>query len=367
MLRRRHRTVLIMVVAFLVPALGATTTWAMKRSPTIESMGAANRLVTVKDVRPVLTPSAAATPKATPAATPKATPAATPKATPAATPKATPSATPKATPSATPKATIAAMGTTTANNVTCTYPRGLAKGTTVTRELQAKIWAAVSSNTARMGVSVYDWNTNVWCSYGGARTFDSASIIKATTLATLLWQRQQGGRPLTATEQSWATAAITESDNTAESSLWADVGYGAGVSTFLKAAGMTQTTIESESEGYWGLTQVTAYDQVVLLRVLADPGLLSVASRNYELTLMRSVEDDQRWGVSDGAPSGATVANKNGWLPGGAAVWTINSIGLITGSGHKYAIAVLSDINPSMSVGVERVEEVSDAINDALT
>jgi beta-lactamase class A len=320
-----------MAVALLVVALGATTTWAMKRSPTIESMGAATRLVTVKDVRPGLIPPNAVTP----------------------------------TPKVTPKATIAAMGTKTVNNVTCTYPQGSAKATTVAVELQSKIWAAVSSNTGRMGASVYDWNTNVWCSYGGAHTFDSASIIKATTLATLLWQAQKADRPLTATEQSWATAAITESDDTAQSNMWSDVGYGAGVSTFLSAAGMNQTTIDPA--GDWGLTQVTAHDQVVLLRALADPGLLSAASRNYELTLMRSVEADQRWGVSADAPDGATVANKNGWLPGAAGGWTINSIGLITGSGHKYAIAVLSDTNPSMSVGVERVEEVSDAINDALT
>jgi beta-lactamase class A len=340
-----------MAVALLVAARGATTTWAMKRSPTIESMGEATRLVTVKDARPVLNPPTAAPATPTSATTAIAT--------------ATPKVTPKVTPKPKPKATVATMGTKTARKVTCTYPHGSAKATMVARELQAKIWAAVSSNTARMGASVYDWNTNVWCSYAGARTFDSASIIKATTLATLLWQRQQGGRPLSDAEQSWATAAITESDNTAESSMWADVGYGAGVSTFLKAAGMNQTTIDSA--GYWGLTQVTAHDQVVLLRVLADPGLLSAASRNSELTLMRSVEDDQRWGVSVDAPNGATVADKNGWLPGAAAGWTINSIGLITGSGHKYAIAVLSDTNPSMSVGVQRVEEVSNAINDALT
>lgn len=133
---------------------------------------------------------------------------------------------------------------------------------------------------------------------------------------------------------------------------------------FLTAAGMNQTTISSD--GDWGLTQVTAHDQVVLLRALANPGVLSAASRSYELTLMRSVEDDQTWGISAGAPSGTTVTNKNGWLPGGTAGWWINSIGLITGSNHKYAIAVLSDGSPSISEGVEGIEEVSDAINDAL-
>jgi len=337
MRRGRRRTVLIVAVSLLVVALGATTTWATKRSPTIESMGATTRLVTARNVRPVLTPSTAVTPK----------------------PKATPKVTLK------PKATVATMGTKTAHNVTCTYPQGSAKAATVAQELQGKIWAAVSSNSARMGVSVYDWDTNVWCSYAGTRTFDSASIIKATTLATLLWQRQQGGGSLSAAEQSWATEAITESDNDAQSSMWADVGYGAGVSSFLRAVGMNQTTVDPA--GDWGLTEVTAHDQVVLLRALDDPGLLSDASRNYELTLMRSVEDDQRWGVSAGAPTGATVANKNGWLPQAASGWTINSIGLITGTGHRYAMAVLSDTNPSMSVGVQRVEEVADAINDALT
>jgi beta-lactamase class A len=258
------------------------------------------------------------------------------------------------------------MGTKTVDNVSCTYPQGSVKATAVAHVLQANIWAAVSPRAGQTGVSVYDWGTNLWCSYAGSQTFDSASIIKATTLATLLWQAQNAGRPLSATEQTWATAAITESDNDAESDLWADVGYGAGVMGFLKAAGMDQTT--TDPSGDWGLTRVTAHDQVVLLRALADPGLLNAASRNYELTLMRSVEADQRWGVSAGAPSGTTVAIKNGWLPQDTgAGWWINSIGLVTGTGHKYAIAVLSDGSPSMDDGVDGVESVADAINDALT
>jgi hypothetical protein len=53
-------------------------------------------------------------------------------------------------------------------------------------------------------------------------------------------------------------------------------------------------------------------------------------------------------------------------FPGALQVWWINSIGLITGSNHKYAIAVLSEGSPSISEGVNGIEEASDAINDAL-
>lgn len=263
-----------------------------------------------------------------------------------------------------PLAAATTTATTTVHQVTCTYPKGATKAAAVAKKLQTKIWAAVSSSTSRMGASVFDWNTKVWCSYAGARTFDSASIIKATTVATMLWQAQKAGRALTATEQSWARAAITRSDNAAQSAMWAHVGYGAGVKKFLKAAKMNQTKVSPG--GSWGLTQVTAHDQVVLLRVLADPGLLSGSRRNYELKLMRSVISSQRWGVPDGAPGGTTVANKNGWLPRATKGWRINSIGLITGSGHRYAIAIVSDTNPSMSAGVDRIEKVARAIHSVL-
>jgi hypothetical protein len=146
--------------------------------------------------------------------------------------------------------------------------------------------------------------------------------------------------------------------------LWNHVGGAIGVKKFLLAAHMSHTI--PGSGGYWGLTQVTARDQIVLLRTLAQPGLLSASRRAYLLGLMRSVIADQRWGVPAGAPDDAIVANKNGWLPSATVGWRINSIGYVTGDDLRYAIAVLSVSNPSMETGISRIQAVAKAIHRTL-
>ena len=251
---------------------------------------------------------------------------------------------------------------TSVQGVSCTGPATPA-AVLAARRLQQGIAAAVRSSPARIAAAVQDWTTGVRCSYRGTAQFDSASIIKATTLAALLWQAQRAGRGLTAAEQEWAEEAITESDNDAQTALWNDVGGARGVQRFLAAAGMTTTT--AAGAGLWGLTQVSAQDQVTLLRALARGGVLTAASRRYQLGLMRDVTPSQRWGVPDGAPAGTTVAVKNGWLPD-ATGWHINSIGYVTGTGHEYAMAVLSDGSDSMQDGVEAVQAVARAIHSAL-
>jgi hypothetical protein len=48
--------------------------------------------------------------------------------------------------------------------------------------------------------------------------------------------------------------------------------------------------------GYWGLTQVTAHDEMLLLRLLLTPNtVLSGNSRAYALGLMARVISSQRW------------------------------------------------------------------------
>lgn len=57
---------------------------------------------------------------------------------------------------------------------------------------------------------------------------------------------------------------------------------------------------------------------------------LSAASRHYELSLMRSVEPGEKWGVTAAADPGSGPAVKNGWLPDGPpGLWVINSIGVL--------------------------------------
>ena len=78
------------------------------------------------------------------------------------------------------------------------------------------------------------------------------------------------------------------------------------------------TRRSSAQDGYWGLTQVTAHDEMLLLELLTRPNsVLTAASRAYQLGLMARVISSQRWGTPAGAPGGVTVHVKNGWLPDG--------------------------------------------------
>ena len=76
---------------------------------------------------------------------------------------------------------------------------------------------------------------------------------------------------------------------------------------------MSHTVLDDAA---WGLSQLTAQDELTLLTLLTTHGsVLSDTSRGYVLWLMSKVIPSQRWGVPDGAPADVTVSVKNGWLP----------------------------------------------------
>lgn len=226
--------------------------------------------------------------------------------------------------------------------------------------LSQDILAAVARRADTYAVSVYDGVTGITCQLNAGDDFDSASVVKATILAALLRWHQQTGRPLSDDEEELATEMITESDNGAATALWNEVGPDR-IQDFLDAAGMTQTKLGGD--GYWGLTQITAHDELTLLRLLTTGNpVLDRSSRDFELGLMAQVIASQRWGVPAGTPGGVTWHVKNGWLPDSSG-WHVNSIGAFTGDGRDYVLAVLSDGNPSMGYGVATVEAVARVVH----
>ena len=119
--------------------------------------------------------------------------------------------------------------------------------------------------------------------------------------------------------------------------------------------------------GYWGLTLITAHDELTLLKVLTSKNtVLTTANRDYVLGLMAQVVSYERWGVPAGAPTDVTVHVKNGWLPLATHGWRINSIGSFSGNGKNYMIVVLTDDNPTMAYGVDTVQDIAEVINHAL-
>ncbi|MFF3655575.1 serine hydrolase [Streptomyces olivochromogenes] len=236
---------------------------------------------------------------------------------------------------------------------------------TVDRDaLLAKAMKAVAlENGAAVSVAVFDIDSGEGAAYGEG-AFDTASIVKVDILATLLLQAQDADRHLTAAEKTYATAMITNSDNTSASALWDIIGQADGLDAANERFGLTGT---SGGDGaLWGLTQTTAADQLALLQqVFGDDSELSKASRTYLQGLMGEIAADQHWGVS-AAADGTQWALKNGWLArSSTGLWDINSIGRVTVDGDEYLVATLSNGNTTKAKGISVVEAAAKAAVDA--
>jgi beta-lactamase class A len=226
------------------------------------------------------------------------------------------------------------------------------------------ILAAMAGRSSVVGLAVDDRVTGLTCKYHPHWHFDSASVVKVTILSALLRKLQQEHRTLTAAQKELATEMITISDNDAASTLWAETGM-ASLQHFLDLAGMNETVLGQD--GYWGLTLITAHDELTLLKLLTSKNsVLTTANRDYVLGLMAQVVSYERWGVPAGAPTDVTVHVKNGWLPLATHGWRINSIGSFSGHGKNYMIVVLTDDNPTMDYGVDTVQAIAEVINHAL-
>ena len=243
--------------------------------------------------------------------------------------------------------------------VTCTSAKaGLAA------KLKKDITAALATRKGTVAVGLYDRSTNTTCTLRASSAYDSASVVKVTVLATLLWDAKKTNRYLTDRENTLAKAMITKSDNAATSTLWKQLGM-TKIKNFLKAAGMTQT--KPGANGYWGLTQITVTDEQKLLKLLtAKNGVLSDNSRAYIVKLMGQVVSSQRWGTPYGVPSGVSVAVKNGWLQRSTNGWRVHSVGAFKGRGHDYVMTVLSHGNSTMNYGIATIQAVAKVIHKDL-
>lgn len=223
------------------------------------------------------------------------------------------------------------------------------------------IAAARRGRVSTVAVAVDDPAVGIACRLNSTWQFYSASVVKATILGALLRKAQEQHRYLTGTETSLAWAMITRSDNNAASALWTSVGR-SWLQHFLNLARMTHTVLGPG--GTWGLTLITASDEILLLRLLLRSNtVLDIPSRNYELNLMAHVITSQRWGVTAGAPVSLTAHVKNGWLPLSRGAWHVHSIGCFTGRGGGYSIVVLTLNNPTMAYGIGTIQAIARVIN----
>jgi hypothetical protein len=282
---------------------------------------------------------------------------------------ATPAASAKPSPSATPsskKATPSPVATKTTAKATQS-----ATSTTSARPAQSVLTEAagpvINDGPGNAAVAVLDLNTGASASYNGGSRFQTASIVKLDILSTLLLQCQQKNTSLTSAEKSLATTMIENSNNDSATSLYNDDGGAPAIDAANKIFGLTDTTVGTD--GYWGLTETTAPDQLRLLEnVFTGDSALTEIDRQYIQNLMSQVEPDQRWGVSAAASPGTSYMLKNGWLPNGDTnLWSINSIGEVQHSGHTYLVATLSDNEPTEDTGISHIENLAAKSVEALS
>ncbi|MFJ6750063.1 MULTISPECIES: serine hydrolase [unclassified Streptomyces] len=261
--------------------------------------------------------------------------------------------------SAEPAAASTASAPVDGSKVVCTSKKpGLAP------HLSRDLASALDGREGSSALAVYDRRTHTHCTFRADARFDSASVVKVTVLGALLRQAEEAHRKLTPKEVRLTTDMITKSDNDATSALWKQIGP-AGIKHFLALAKMTDTT--PGAAGAWGLTQVTAGDQLTLMQLLTTKNaVLTKADRGYALGLMRHVEPDQRWGAPAGAPATAVTHVKDGWLPRASDGWRVHSVGSFTGHGNDYGMAVLSRGNDTMDYGVDTVENAARVIHHDL-
>jgi beta-lactamase class A len=255
---------------------------------------------------------------------------------------------------------LAPPASAAAPSVSCKSPSHPALAARLDRDIDRALRGRVSA----VAVGIDDPGQGLQCWLNSSAHFDSASVVKVTILSALLRKAQEQHRSLTRTEAALATEMITESDNDAASDLWVDVGRD-DLQHFLNLAHMTQTYLGLGP--YWGLTQITASNEVLLLRLLLNQdAVLDTRSRDYVLDLMARVIPSQRWGVPVGAPTSLIAHVKNGWLPLLTHGWRINSIGCFTGRGGGYSIVVLTQDNPTMTYGIDTVEAIAKVVNHDL-
>jgi len=252
---------------------------------------------------------------------------------------------------------LLALPASAAASVSCRSSAHSSLAARLDRDIDRALRGRVSS----VAIGVDDPGQGLQCWLNSSTHFDSASVVKVTILSALLRKAQEQHRYLTRTEAALAKEMITESDNDAASDLWDDVGR-YDLRHFLDLAHMTQTY--PGPGPYWGLTQITAYNEVLLLRLLLNRNsVLDTSSRDYVLDLMARVIPSQRWGVPAGAPTNLTVHVKNGWLPLFTHGWRIHSIGAFTGRGGGYSIVVLTQDNPTMTYGIDTIEAIAKVVN----
>jgi hypothetical protein len=212
---------------------------------------------------------------------------------------------------------------------------------------------------------VYDVTRQRYYTYHASAQFITGSSMKVPIMLAFLDMTERQGRQPDADEMNLLTTMIENSNNDSASALYyGEIGGAAGVASYLHSIGITGLNPDPDA---WGWSLITPQAMVNLLADLYQGKILTARDRNLAFYLLEHIESDQRVGVGDTAPSGSTVAMKDGWLPGPDNLWAMNSSGIVTVSKETYIIAVYTRGQGTLEDGQSIARHVCGTVASLLT
>jgi beta-lactamase class A len=213
-----------------------------------------------------------------------------------------------------------------------------------------------------MGVAIYDATHDRTYTANADKTYILASSAKVYLMLADLDRIETQGRQPSDNDDQLLTAMIEHSDNDAAQAIYVQIGYDSGQQRFLRKIGITDYTACADG---WGCAKASAGDMVHALTLLQKSQILNADDRTLALGLMRQVEADQRMGVGETAPSGATFYMKDGWLNyPDPSLWNLNSSGIIVADNVTYILSVYTQNQPGEDW--TRVDHVCAAVANKL-
>jgi beta-lactamase class A len=217
----------------------------------------------------------------------------------------------------------------------------------------------------RVGLRVVDLTRGIAYGDNAGRSYTVASSIKVPIMLAFLTQLEARHREPTDAQLDLLTAMIEHSDNDAATTLYAAVGTVAGMDAFMKSVGVSGLRPQTAIVG-WGWSTITPRAMASLLELLQQGAILTPTHRALALDLMEHVIPEQRFGVGDTAPDGATVALKTGFVTTADGLLAVNSSGIVTVGSETYVISVYTVGNASLEEGLEIVNHACAAVADVL-
>jgi hypothetical protein len=186
--------------------------------------------------------------------------------------------------------------------------------------------------------------------------FVSASVVKAMLLvAYLRMLAARGQHHVDGYSNSILYPMINVSDNNAATQCWSIVGDGR-LYALARAAHMTDFQIV----GIWANAQISAADQARFFFEMDS--LIPPEFVGYANHLLSTIAAYESWGIPAIArPLGYQVYFKGGWRPT-VLGQLVHQIARLQGHGRTFALAVMTDGDPSMGYGIDTIQGLTRAL-----